>query len=86
MARLPEVATYARRHPDGVWDLTVACPFCGDAHLHGGGRDAHPDLGLCVSHCLADGLVGSYVLIAGPADMAKPRSKSRAWRVARASR
>ena len=86
MARLPEIPTYVERASNGVWDLLVACPFCGDAHHHGGGRDAHPDLGLCLSHCLADGLVSSYVLIAGPAAMVKPEPKSRAWRVARASR
>jgi len=74
------VPAYAERAGDGVWDLTVACPFCGDVHHHGGGRGARPDLGPCLSHCLDGVLVGGYVLVAGPPGMAKPGRKPRAAR------
>lgn len=77
------VPAYAERAGDGVWDLTVACPFCGDVHHHGGGSDAGPDLGLCLSHCLDGDLVNSYVLITGPAGMVKPRRKPRVAGLAR---
>ncbi len=86
MARLPEIPTYVERASNGVWDLLVTCPFCGDAHRHGGGSSAEPVLGPRLSHCVSGELVRDYVLIAGPADMVKPEPKSRAWRVARASR
>ena len=76
----PQVPTYTKRAADGIWSLVVACPFCGDAHQHGGGSDVEPDLGLCLSHCLDGDLVDGYVLIAGPAGMVRPRRTPRAAR------
>jgi len=79
-ADIVQIPTYARRHPDGVWDLTVACPFCSDTHRHGGGSDELPDLGPRLSHCIRGDVVRDYILVAGPKDMAKPTPRSRAWR------
>ena len=42
---------------DGIWTLTVVCPFCGKVHHHGGGHFDEPMLGGRVPHCdkAADG-------------------------------
>jgi len=77
---IPQVPTYVKRAGDGVWDLFVLCPFCGDRHLHGGGSDEPPDLGPRVSHCLRSDLVGDYVLVPGPTGMTKPVAQTRGWR------
>ncbi len=83
---LPEIPTHVERASNGVWDLLVTCPFCGDTHRHGGGSSAEPVLGPRLSHCVSGELVRSYVLIAGPADMAKPERKLRSGRTGRPSR
>lgn len=72
MARLPEVAAYVARAGDGVWDLLLACPFCGDLHLHGGGSDDEPTFGQRLSHCVHDDRRGDYGLVPGPDGMPKP--------------
>ena len=79
-AAIIRIPTYAERATDGVWDLTVTCPFCGDVHHHGGGSAAEPVFGPCLSHCFEGALVGDYVLVAGPAEMVKPKRVARAPR------
>ena len=80
MTRLPEVATYVERADDGVWDLLVTCPYCGDLHVHGGGSDDAPAFGQRLSHCVHTGRRGDYVLVPGPDDMLRPVMKSSPWR------
>lgn len=76
----PRVPTYAKRDTDGVWNLFVLCPFCGDRHEHGGGDDEAPGLGHRLSHCVHGRQGGEYVLVAGPKGMTKPIAQTRGWR------
>lgn len=47
---------------NGVWALTIRCPFCGRRHHHGGGATSgDPVLGERVSHCHR----GTYELHSG---------------------
>jgi hypothetical protein len=73
----PLVTAYVERdEAHGHWVLTVQCPHCGDVHTHGGGRlDGPPSLGHRVSHCVHADSSG-YVLVAGSADMPKPKPLS----------
>jgi len=80
MARLPEVPTYVERAGDGVWDLLLTCPYCGDLHLHGGGSDDAPTFGQRLSHCVRDDRRGDYVLVPGSDDMPRPTMKPSIWR------
>jgi hypothetical protein len=61
----PQAEAQARRSADGVWILTIICPYCGRAHSHGGGSDQTPDLGYRRPHCLT-GSHPDYELIAAP--------------------
>jgi len=73
----PEIPTYAKRAPDGRWDLLVHCPHCGAIHHHGGGAGRLPSLGHRVSHCVGRDRAGDYILVAGPAGMARPVARPR---------
>ena len=46
------VEAKAKRERDGVWTLTVKCPYCGKQHMHGGGDGKRPFYGHRLSHCL----------------------------------
>lgn len=48
---------------DGIWDLIVKCPYCGDKHYHGGGRGIEPLYGGRESHCFPSSR-GSYEIVA----------------------
>jgi len=76
----PPIPTYAERHPDGVWDLFVTCPFCNDRHQHGGGSGTTPGLGHRRSHCIRDDRRATYLLVTGPTDMVKPAAQPPSWR------
>ena len=76
----PQVSTYAQRR-DGVWNLFILCPFCGDRHEHGGGNDATPGLGSRLSHCSHGTQRSEYVLVPGPKGMEKPPAQTRGWRL-----
>ena len=77
---IPQIPAYAERHPDGVWDLFVACPFCADRHRHGGGAGDRPGFGHRLSHCIRGDQRDDYLLVAGPIDMGKPAGQPRSWR------
>ncbi|MGI5134619.1 MULTISPECIES: hypothetical protein [unclassified Streptomyces] len=48
----PQVKPTTARSWDGVWLLTVRCPFCTKLHTHGGGDgDAPARFGGRISHC-----------------------------------
>jgi len=72
MITTPEVPAHAARRADGSWRLLIRCPSCAAVHEHGGGRDAAPAYGHRLAHCLTADLAAGYILIAGPADMARP--------------
>ena len=76
----PSIPTYAERHPDGIWDLFVTCPFCNDRHQHGGGTGRTPGLGYRLSHCIRGDQRDDYLLVAGPIGMTKPVAQRRGWR------
>lgn len=42
---------------DGVWDLFIKCPYCGEKHHHGGGIGETPNLGFRAAHCAGSGTV-----------------------------
>ncbi len=54
-----------RRGFEGVWRLTVACPFCGGKHFHGGGAGSVPHIGHRVADC-GRGASGYYLTLASP--------------------
>lgn len=81
----PQRTTVAERDPDIVAFIErtpfskrirayVACPYCGDRHIHGASdADGNLVLGHRASHCLVgDG--GGYFLVPGPPDMEKPKA------------
>ncbi len=75
-ASIPRVETYVEEH-NGVWSLTVVCPYCGQLHHHGGGIASEPPvLGHRVTHCQDQGS-GGYELVPGPPDMARPKATGR---------
>jgi len=80
MITTPEVPAHAARRGDGAWTLTVVCCFCARPHVHGGGRDDAPAYGHRLAHCVGRDRAGDYILIAGPADMARPDPRPRAGR------
>jgi len=76
----PAVPTYAERHRDGNWDLLITCPHCGAIHRHGGGAGRLPSLGNRVGHCVERDRAGDYILVTGPAGMARPVARPRVGR------
>jgi len=54
VTEIPKVKTRAVRGRDGVWDLYITCPYCGEKHHHGGGDGDRPILGFRVAHCGPD--------------------------------
>ncbi len=71
--REPEVAAFIQRTP---WSKKirayVACPYCGDCHVHGASDgNGNLVLGHRASHCLV-GSGGGYILVEGPPEMPKP--------------
>lgn len=52
----------AERCSEGVWDLTVECPYCGKLHHHDGGSGEAPYYGHRLAHC-QNGSRGGYELI-----------------------
>lgn len=56
----PKVPAEAQRCSDGVWDLTIICPYCGKRHLHGGGNGPLPFYGFRAPHC---GALRDYELV-----------------------
>jgi hypothetical protein len=49
----------------GLWSWAVACPFCGQEHLHGGDKTVPPQDGRR-SHCHAPFRGGIYELVEVP--------------------
>jgi len=50
----------------GSWSLIMeCCPYCGEEHLHGGGKGEEPMYGHRVSHCInpSKGYEKGYELI-----------------------
>jgi len=80
MIDIAHVPAYAERHRDGTWDLLLTCPYCGAIHRHGGGTGRLPSLGHRVGHCVGRDHAGDYILVAGPAGMARPVASPRAGR------
>ncbi len=70
---IPQVETYIE-DIDGVWSLSIKCPYCGGVHRHGGGPTSEPPaLGHRVTHCTEQANPG-YELISGPDNMQKPKA------------
>jgi len=80
MIDIVPVPAYVERHRDGSWDLFIHCPHCGAIHRHGGGAGRLPSLGHRGGHCVGRDRAGDYILVAGPAGMARPVARPRAGR------
>ena len=50
----PLVAVSLSKWPNGVWKLTIICPYCNKKHHHGGGRGPTPHMGHRHAHCTHD--------------------------------
>ena len=64
MTEYPKVKARAVRNKrDGVWVLTITCPYCGKEHHHGGRSGVNPVYGFRVPHCIGAVSKPDYELV-----------------------